>query len=97
MPVYNRALFQELCNQLTVVMQYSPLNAAGRDPLDATAVTYYKNSLAEQLFVTIRTFVNVHPTAASTNKPHGVINLVDQGTINPALHTQIIEQLLCST
>jgi hypothetical protein len=98
-PVYNQALLQELSTQYTGVIQCWLLPAQ-RELLPPTDQKYYKTSLAEQLFVSILSFVNDH-SRGLTNNTHAVINMVlldlwTQGTTAQMMYAQIIDQIRCS-
>jgi hypothetical protein len=72
-------------------------------PLTPAAQSAYVTSLASQLIVAIRTFVNLHPNIHTNSTPPDIVinlllaNLLSQGTITPALYFNIIEQLLYSS
>jgi hypothetical protein len=93
-------LLQELGNNLTRVIRSLLLHVAWSDLLTPAAHSAYVTSLAEQLLLSIRTFVNLHPRShINTTHPNVVINtlllyLLTQRTISQMLFSQIIEQLL---
>jgi hypothetical protein len=88
---------------LTRAVNSSPLYVCRPAPLTPAAQSAYVTSLASQLLVAIRTFVNLHPNIHIKSTPPGIVinlllaDLLSHGTITPALHCHIIEQLLYSS
>ncbi len=103
MSFYSHALFQELSRDLARVIDSSPLYIRRSAPLTPAAQSAYVTSLASQLLVAIRTFVTLHPNIHTNSTPPDVVinlllaDLLSHGTITPALHCHIIEQLLYSS
>jgi hypothetical protein len=103
MSFYSHALFQELSRDLARVINSSPLYIRRPAPLTPAAQSAYVTSLASQLLVVIRTFVTLHPNIHTNSTPPDIVinlllaDLLSHGTITPALHCHIIEQLLYSS
>jgi hypothetical protein len=103
MSFYSHALLQELSRDLTRVIDSLPLYVRQPAPLTTAAQSACVTSLASQLLVAIRTFVNLHPNIHTNSTPPDIVidlllaDLLSHGTIIPALHCHIIEQLLYSS
>jgi hypothetical protein len=103
MSFYSHALFQELSRVLARVIDSSPLYIRRPAPLTPAAQNAYVTSLASQLLVVIRGFVTLHPNIHTNSTPPNIVinlllaDLLSHGTITPALHCHIIEQLLYSS
>jgi hypothetical protein len=103
MSFYSHALFQELSRVLARVIDSSPLYIRRPAPLTPAAQSAYVTSLASQLLVVIRAFVTLHLNIHTNSTPPNIVinlllaDLLSHGTITPALHCHIIEQLLYSS
>jgi hypothetical protein len=89
MSFYSHALLQELSRYLVRAIDSSRPYVHRPAPLTLAAQSTYLTSLASQLLVAIRTFVNLHPNIHTKSTPRNIVinlllaNLLSHGTINP--------------
>jgi hypothetical protein len=69
MSIYSHALLQELSRDLARVIDSLLLYVFRPAPLTPAAQSAYVTSLASQLLVAIRTFVNLHPNIHTNSTP----------------------------